>query len=111
MTKLQTRLGILHRGEELQLAIEGRFTNLRIWTGRNAPGTKHPFSEHDTIYMRLDKANAYSTPLDESSAKRLDAEHTAINHLLKFGFQSSISNLDEVLAITADMKERRCIDW
>jgi hypothetical protein len=84
---------------ELQLAIEGKFTNLRIFTGKNS------------IFMRLDKCNAYSVPLHSENVMYLKKPHATIQKLLKFGFESSISNLTEILEITKDMKYRQCCEW
>jgi hypothetical protein len=99
-TTIPERIKLLSetRGQ-LQLAIEGGYTNLRIWISNNS------------IYMRLDKCNAYSTPLNTETFKYLKKPHQTVQKLLKFGFKSSISNLNEILEITKDMKFRYCCEW
>jgi len=93
---------------ELSLAVEGRFTNLRIWVGNEkclaAGGGKL------LIYMRLDCAYQYSVPFRTENI-RLDKPHKAINELSKYDFSTDISNLDDILEITKDMKCRECILW
>jgi hypothetical protein len=84
---------------ELQLAVEGNYTNLRIWVSRNL------------IYMRLDKCNAYSVPLKTENFGYLKKPHPTVQKLLKFDFETSISNLNEILEITKDMKFRQCREW
>lgn len=107
---IEERMQTLESGE-LWLAIEGRFTNLRIWTGCDKNG-KHPRSEHDTVFMRLDKANAFSAPLDNDTFTCLQKEHPAVKQLLQFGFKSSIDNLPKIMEITKDMKWRRdVVEW
>jgi len=93
----------------LELAIEGRFTNLIIWVSdekclAEGGGDKK-------IYMRLDCANHYSAPLREETANYLEKPHEAITKLLKYGFISDIECLDEILEITKDMVIRPCISW
>lgn len=104
---------ILQSGE-LWLAVEGRYTNLRIWTGRDVNG-RHPLNEHDTVFMRLDKANEYSTPLSEDSFFRLSKKgQDAIRPLLRFGFKCSINNIDEILSITDSLPIRKhdnIVEW
>lgn len=94
---------------ELSLAIEGRGTNLRIWIGNEKcladGGGKR------MIYMRLDCFNQYSVPFCKERIGYLENEHQALNELVKFGFESDIECLDEILEITKKMKERPCRDW
>lgn len=68
---LEERLKVIKSCCELSLAIEGKYTNLRIWTGFDGPG-KHSFEKHDTIFMRLDKCNNYSVPLSEETFNYLE---------------------------------------
>jgi hypothetical protein len=84
---------------ELSLAIEGRSTNLRIW------------QSHDHVYMRLDKANAYSVPLQADTISYLNKPNEPIIKLLKYGFESHTTNLSDILEITKGMKYRPCIEW
>lgn len=84
---------------ELHLAVEGRFTNLRIWT------------DDTSVYMRLDKLNDYSAPLNEESVKYLHSNNKAIDRLLAYGFKSSIDNLQNILDITAKLPYRMCNEW
>lgn len=95
---------------ELELAIEGKFTNLRIFIGNEkclAEG-----GGDKMIYMRLDRANQYSVPLSEHKVMNYLKKPTdAMKKLIKFGFVSSIECLDEILEITKDMPIRPCIEW
>jgi hypothetical protein len=84
---------------ELSLAVEGRFTNLRIWKSK------------DKVYMRLDRANQYSAPLSEKSFGYLNNPPAEIKELLKFGFESSIENIPAIIELTKNLKERQCISW
>lgn len=107
---IKERLSILESEKELQLAIEGRTTNLRIFTGKNENG-KYSFKEHNTVYLRLDKFQNYSAPLKEDTFNYLENKDTPVKQLLKFGFSSSINNLPEILEITKGMKIRECLQW
>ncbi len=107
---ISERLKRLKDGNTLTLAIEGRFTNLVIWTGKDANG-KHEPSTHDTIYMRLDRANQYNATLSEETFKYLDNAETPVKDLVQFGFKSSIENLAEILEITKSMKYRELVEW
>ena len=94
---------------ELSLAIEGRFTNLRIWVGNEkciAEGGGRLL-----VYMRLDCANQYSVPFRKENI-RLEKSHNAINELsIKYDFTADIECLNDILEITKDMKCRECISW
>ena len=108
LSTIEERMKHLESSNELHLAIEGRYTNLRIFIGHNGNG----HLPIDSVFMRLDKANEYSTPLNEKSINYLYKEHNEINELLeKFGFVSSISNLPEILRITEKMNFRQCVAW
>ncbi len=105
----KTREGIPLVWNELSLAIEGRNTNLRIWIGNEksiADGCGVLL-----IHMRLDKFEAYSTPLSEKSYVYLEKDNEIIKQLLKFEFGTSIDNLDEILRITEKLPERKCKIW
>jgi len=84
---------------ELHLAIEDRFTNLRI------------FIDEIYVYMRLDKFQAYSAPLSEETIGYLNKPNDIINQLLQYGFKSSITSLNDILEITKKLKYRRCKEW
>lgn len=93
----------------LELAVEGRFTNLKIWVGdekclADGGGDKK-------VYMRLDCANSYSVPLEEEILSYLKNPSEAMKNLVNFGFISDIECLDEILEITKDMCIRPCISW
>lgn len=90
---------------ELSLAVEGRFTNLRIWVSDNDDKTAK------MVYMRLDKFEAYSAPLKPESAKYLTKPNPVIEQLLQYGFVSSITCLNNILEITKDLKHRECKEW
>jgi hypothetical protein len=88
---------------ELSLAVEGRTTNLRIWKSKN----------DNTIFFRLDKFNAYSTPLSDESILYLDKPNDKINQLNKlFGFnRATINDIDTIIEIVKNMKIRDCLIW
>jgi len=112
MERLKTyeeRLADVNRGFKLTLAVEERFTNLRIWTGSSK--TKAEGGVVDTVYMRLDKFKAYSAPLNEQSYGYLNNKSPIIYSLLRFGFSSPIENLKDILTITMPLKQRDLKDW
>lgn len=108
LTKDIDELKFRYNGE-LSLAIEGRFTNLRIWIGNEKcladGGGKRQ------IFMRLDKYNDYSVPFNAENFKYLQNPPKGFDKLLKFGFQSDIENLDEILEITKKLKYRKLREW
>ena len=103
MNDISLRKEKLNSFSEISLAIEDRFTNLRIWLGK----------KDGKIYIRLDKANNYSTPLSLDRINYLNNEHKAINKLLKFYVfgETEIDQIDKVLDITKNMDYRECIVW
>jgi hypothetical protein len=96
--------GIMIPSFELWLTIHQRL-KLRIWVGID----KAPVDggQPNTVYMRLDESSQYSAPLNEDTIKYVtEGKHIeTVKKLLKFGFNSSVSNLDEILNITKDMNE------
>lgn len=107
---LDERKAEINKGNELWLGIEGRYTNLRIWKSRI-----HPLINPDNteaIYMRLDKANEYSTPLSKETLKYINDDKSCVHKLAKFDFPTSIDNLDEILSITENLVIRRdIVQW
>jgi len=93
----------------LELAIEGRFTNLQIWVGNEkclAEGGGKLL-----VYMRIDKGAQYNVPFEKDNI-RLQSSHKAINALSeKYGFTNDIECLNDILEITKDMKCRQSISW
>lgn len=110
MNDQEKRLSDLRKGYEVSLAIEGKYTNLRIWTGRDENG-KHPPENHDTVFMRLDRANHYSAPLSSESYSYLEKPNEVIDKLLKFGFKCDINSVHNIIELTLSLKERACIAW
>lgn len=96
----------LEAGNELQLAIEGKDTNLRIWvsnTGNGGEGEK-------AVFIRLDQFEAYSCPLNLETVQRV--ENPAIHNLAKwYTFPCSLSDLDRVMGIVGKLKERKVKPW
>ena len=90
---------------ELSLAVEGRFTNLRIWVSDNDDKTAK------MVYMRLDKFEAYSAPFKPESASYLRKPNPVIDQLLQYGFVSPITCLNDILEITKELKYRQCKEW
>lgn len=104
------RLEQLNKGNELWLAIEGRFTNLRIWKSRIHPKVNPDNTEG--IYMRLDCAKQYSVPLSKETFAYLQNPHPALKELVKFYFPTSVDNLQEILEITKDLIIRHnIVEW
>lgn len=112
MTKVQKHSnGIPLSWSELSLAVEDRFTNLRIWIGNEKSISDG--CGRLLIYMRLDKLQNYSVPLSQETALYLDKKHPAIEKLLtfyEFG-NTDITQLDKVLEIVSKMKHRECREW
>lgn len=94
---------LLNNIDEVELAIEGRTTNLRIFT-----------SKHDKkICFRLDKYNNYGAPLCAETLLYLDKPHpivTKLNELYGFN-RATIEDIDTILELTKDMKFRECLLW
>lgn len=100
----------INEGYELWLGIEERFTNLRIWKSRIHPKINPDNTE--AIYMRLDKANAYSAPLSKETLKYINDETSPVHLLSKFDFPTSVENLDEILTIVEKLKVRtNVVQW
>lgn len=94
---------------ELSLGIEGKNTNLRIWIGN-----EKSISEgcgRQMVYIRLDCFQSYSAPLNKENY--LQCPNEVINRLLEFYVfgQTDVSKLDEILEITKELKERKCLNW
>lgn len=106
----EERLNEIQKGNSLWLGIEGRYTNLRIWKGRvHAPNNP---DNTEGIYMRLDKANAYSAPLSADSLKYIENKSSSVHKLEKFSFPCSVESLPEILEITKDLIIRRdIVEW
>lgn len=94
---------------ELTLQIEGKFTNLRIWVGNEKSLAEGGGKK--LVYMRLDKCNDYSVTWNEEHFNYLQNPPKEMTKLLKFGFTSELSDLDEILEITKKMKYRQLIQW
>ena len=106
---VEQRLEEINKGYTLELAIEDRFTNLRIWKSRiHAPINP---DNTEAIYMRLDRCNCYSVPLSVDTHKYLENSETPVKELTKFSFPTSIDNLNEIIEITKGMVVRHCKEW
>jgi len=106
---LDERKQTLNSGNELCLGIEGRFTNLRIWKSRiHAPINP---DNTEAIFMRLDKANDYSTPLTKETLEYIQDKKHCVHQLGKFDFPTSVDNLDEILNITQALVIRNAVAW
>jgi hypothetical protein len=107
LTKDIDKLKFKYNGE-LSLAVEGRYTNLRIWIGNEKSVAEG--GGRLCVYMRLDKYNNYSVPLDMERAKYVKNE--TIHFLAsQFKFGCGIECLDKILEITKDLKQRNCLSW
>lgn len=106
----EERKNQLLAGNEVELAIEGRFTNLRIFASIKTD--KRPMNDNK-VRFRLDRANQYSAPLKDDSVAYLDKEHSAINKLNElYGFEgATLEDVDAILEIVKDMKTRPCVEW
>lgn len=97
------RKTILTANGEVELAIEGRYTNLRIFGS----------TKDNKIRFRLDKANQYSVPLSNDTVLYLDKPHPVITELNnRFGFDNAtFDDVETILELTKDMVYRACIPW
>lgn len=86
-------------GNELSFAVEGRFTNVRVWLSAGL------------IYMRLDCYKQYSCPLKACTLQRLNKPSKPVMKLAQFGFESPINQLDSLLSILESMKQRPTLAW
>lgn len=100
-TNLLSMKEIILSGKELDLAIEGKTTNLRMWLSDGI------------IYFRLDKFQAYSVPLSDNGLIYLEKDNTIISELnSRFGFnRATIEDLDTILNLVKDMKQRPVKIW
>lgn len=90
-------------GNEVSLAVEGRTTNLRVWTSKN----------DDTVYFRLEKHNQYNAPLSNESVNYLEKDNKEITKLnALFGFnRATKKDIDTIVDILKGFKFRACKDW
>lgn len=109
MNQIDNRKTDLLNRREIVLAVEGKYTNIRIWASGEGNGCK--FKPISAIYMRLDKYFAYSVPLSIKTYSYLDKECLEIKELLQFDFPTPITNLDKILAITAALNSRQLLPW
>jgi len=102
MTTAERKDHILNRND-LVLAIEGRFTNLLIYKG----------SKDNTVHLRLDKAFNYWAHLSTERLKYLEKDHPVIETLnaLYGGCDATTDDLDNILIITKNMKNRSLVQW
>jgi len=101
---MKNRLDTLLSGNgELELAIEGRFTNLRIWKSK----------KEDIICIRIDKGKQYSVTLSDKSVGYLEKPNEAVTKLNKlYGFNGArVKDILNIIEITKGMKLRQCIAW
>ena len=107
---IDERINHINDGADLWLAIEGRYTNLRIWKGRIHPKSNSDNTE--AIYMRLDRANQYSVPLSVETLTYIENDKSCVHQLNKFSFPTSIDNLKEIIEITESLIVRRdVVGW
>ena len=92
---------LLNNKTELALAIEGKTTNLRIFSSNS----------DDKIRFRLDKYQNYSVPLSNETILYLDKPHPIVTKLLElYGFnRATLEDIDTILELTKDMKHRDCL--
>lgn len=105
---------LLFAGSTASFAIEGKFTNLRVWLSHSGPGKYNELvkpAEH--IYMRLDIANQSNVPFTKKVLSYLNnQENPIVLKLLELvDFTTSINNLDLILDILLTMKPRECVVW
>ena len=94
---------LLNNKTELELAIEGEITNLRIFSS---------YSD-DKIRFRLDMHKNYSVGLSNETILYLDKPHPIVTKLLElYGFnRATLDDIDTILELTKDMKYRKCLPW
>lgn len=97
---IEERKEMIMQGGELSLAVENTDTNLRIWRGKEG-----------SVCIRLDKFEAYSAPLSQSSYDYLEQNNEVVKALIPIGFLSPVENLDSILEITKDLKSRLTKKW
>ena len=102
-TTIQNRKNTLLAFNEVELAIEGRFTNLRIFL----------CNKDNKVRFRLDKYNQYSCPLSNESVAYLDRDNEVVSQLNRlYGFEkATIEDIDTILELTSKMVNRPCLSW
>lgn len=97
---------ILKKSKKIELAVEGKYTNIIIWLEDKG--------RYDGIYIRLDKGKQYSVPL-YNNIKYLETDNALNNKnlikLSEMGFPIDLSKLDEVCELIKNFKKRNCIEW
>lgn len=89
---------------DLRFAVEGKTTNVHLWIGNEkclADG-----GGEKLIYIRLESSE-YSVPLNKDKVAYLDKPNKAVEKLAEKGFTRPISEIDEVLEITKNLKIRK----
>ena len=99
------------RREDRWYLIEDKNTMLRLFISFNGTIGENQINPPDTVYMRLDKYQQYSAPLNEETYNYLEDKEGIIKQLLPFGFSSSIDNLERILEILKPLKETKQKDW
>lgn len=98
---LEQRKNIVLNNLELQLAIEGEDTNLRIF--------KH--SKNDRILIKLDKFRDYAVHLTGETIAYLNNNNKLITELFERFKQPTINDLDAILLHTSSLEIRECKVW
>lgn len=102
--------GIHRSSSELSLALEGKYTNLRIWVSLPCAPVEATEDTENVIYMRLDKSANYSITIVDNYAIAAKAREL-VDKLGTFGFPAPINKLDEILSIVQHLKVRECNPW
>ncbi len=98
---MKNRMDQILEGQEVHIAIEKRFTNVRIWL------------DDQNVYMRLDVLNQSSVPImpeNVSYAETIDGQKLLLK-LSKFGFPANVGSLPSILEVLKDCKNRACRNW
>lgn len=97
--------------KELCYLIEDKDTCLRLWVGFDGTVKENRENPPNTVFMRLDKYQNYSCPLDLHTYKYIKDENKIVKKLLVYGFKSSISNLNQILTILKPLKQVHLKSW
>ena len=107
---IDERVAIINNGTTLWLGIEGKTTNLRIWKDRLHAKCNPDNTEG--IYVRLEKANEYSTPLSVEKLNYIENDKSPVHQLGKFDFPTNVENLNEIIELTLKLTIRKnIVSW
>lgn len=103
---------LLKKRQKLCLAVEGKYTNLKIWVGSTGPGNLGTVG----VYTRLDIYKQVSSPISYTHQGVLGYvndvdKRNIIAIIMSWNWPAPIERLDDLLHLTSKWKERELLQW